>query len=183
MPESPRRRAVLLDRDGTINIEREYISDPDLVELLPNAAAGLRRLRDAGWLLVVISNQAGVGRGLFTREDVEAVNQRLRELLLTEGLVLDGLYYCPHHPDDQCLCRKPRPGMIQQAARDLGFAPAQAVMIGDRPSDLEVGRAVGARTILVRTGYGAACEGQREAACDHVANDLLDAAEFILRKD
>src|SRR6185436_3901689 len=145
-------RAALLDRDGTINVEREYLSDPAGVELLPNAIAGLRRLRAQGFGLIVISNQAGVGRGYFTMADVNAVNARLAALLSEAGVTLDGIYVCPHKPDDGCACRKPAPGLIQQAAREHGFDPRDCVMIGDKAIDIETGRQVGARTVLVRTG-------------------------------
>ena len=172
-------RAALLDRDGTINVEREYLSDPAGVELLPNAIAGLRRLRAQGFGLIVISNQAGVGRGYFTMADVNAVNARLAALLREAGVTLDGIYVCPHKPDDGCACRKPAPGLIQQAAREHGFDPRDCVMIGDKAIDIETGRQVGARTVLVRTGYGRAFEARGDVRADHVADDLLDAANIL----
>jgi len=172
-------RAALLDRDGTINVEREYLSDPAGVELLPNAIAGLRRLRAQGFGLIVISNQAGVGRGYFTMADVNAVNARLAALLSEAGVTLDGIYVCPHKPDDGCACRKPAPGLIQQAAREHGFDPRDCVMIGDKAIDIETGRQVGARTVLVRTGYGRAFEARGDVRADHVADDLLDAANIL----
>jgi D-glycero-D-manno-heptose 1,7-bisphosphate phosphatase len=172
-------RAALLDRDGTINVEREYLSDPAGVELLPNAVAGLRRLRALGYGLIVISNQSGVARGYFTMADVAAVNARLTALLREHGVTLDGIYVCPHAPDDNCACRKPAPGLIQQAAREHGFDPRASVMIGDKAIDIETGRQVGARTVLVRTGYGREFEARGEARADHVADDLLDAANIL----
>jgi D-glycero-D-manno-heptose 1,7-bisphosphate phosphatase len=172
-------RAALLDRDGTINVEREYLSDPAGVALLPNAAAGLRRLRALGFKLIVISNQAGVGRGYFTTADVEAVNARLVALLRAEGVTLDGIYVCPHHPDGGCACRKPAPGLIRQAAREHGFDPRASVMIGDKALDIETGKRVGARTVLVRTGYGRDTEARQDVRPDRVVDDLLQAADTI----
>ena len=172
-------RAALLDRDGTINVEREYLSDPAGVELLPNAVAGLRRLRALGYGLIVISNQSGVARGYFTMADVDAVNARLTALLREQGVTLDGVYVCPHAPDAGCACRKPAPGLIQQAAREHGFDPRASVMIGDKAIDIETGRQVGARTVLVRTGYGREFEARGDVRADHVADDLLDAANIL----
>jgi D-glycero-D-manno-heptose 1,7-bisphosphate phosphatase len=174
-------RFVLLDRDGTINVEREYLSDPAGVVLLPNAAAGLRRLRALGFGLIVISNQSGVARGYFKAADVDAVNARLAALLRAEDVVLDGIYICPHAPDAGCACRKPAPGLVLEAARQHGFDPRLAIMIGDKALDIETGRRVGARTVLVRTGYGRAVEAQGEPRPDYVADDLLDAASAISR--
>jgi D-glycero-D-manno-heptose 1,7-bisphosphate phosphatase len=172
-------RAALLDRDGTINVEREYLSDPAGVELLSNAVAGLRGLRAQGFGLIVISNQAGVGRGYFSMADVDAVNARLTGLLRKNGVTLDGIYVCPHKPDDNCACRKPAPGLIEQAAREHGFDPRASVMIGDKAIDIEAGRGVGARTVLVRTGYGKEFEARGDVRADHVVDDLLGAANIL----
>ena len=173
------KRVALLDRDGTINVEREYLSDPAGVALLPNAAAGLRRLRALGFGLIVISNQAGVARGYFTAADVDAVNARLIALLREEGISLDGIYVCPHGPDDGCACRKPEPGLIEQAAREHGFDIRASLMIGDKAIDIEAGRRVGSRTILVRTGYGRETEARADVHPDFVVDDLLAAANVI----
>lgn len=174
-----RRRFVLLDRDGTINEEREYLSDPAQVVLLPGAATGLRQMRALGLGLVVISNQAGIGRGKFDHAALDAVNARLHELLAAEGITLDGFYVCPHAPSEGCRCRKPAPGLVEDAARDLGFDPRDSFMIGDKAIDMALGRRVGATTILARTGYGA--EQQKEAAADtdYVVDDLAAAAALI----
>lgn len=175
------RRFVLLDRDGTINVEREYLADPAQVALLPNAAAGLSRLRALGLGLAVVTNQAGVGRGYFTLADVAAVNRRLTDLLAAAGVVLDGLFVCPHAPDAGCACRKPAPGLVLEAARTLGFDPRQAFMVGDKAIDIATGKGVGATTILVRTGYGQAVAAAGGAGADHVVDDLAAAAAIIER--
>jgi D-glycero-D-manno-heptose 1,7-bisphosphate phosphatase len=174
----PRRFAVI-DRDGTINREREYISSPDQVELLPRAAEGLKLLQDLGIGMIVATNQSGVGRGYYGLEQVDAIHTRLRELLAEDRVELRGIYVCPHAPEEGCNCRKPRTGLIEQAADELGFSPRECFVIGDKPSDVELGKAIGATTILVRTGYGAATELGNTVSPDFVADDLFEAAEMI----
>jgi D-glycero-D-manno-heptose 1,7-bisphosphate phosphatase len=174
-------RFVLLDRDGTINQEVDHLDHPDQVALIPGAAAALRDLRSAGLGLVVLTNQANVGRGLLTAERLEEIHARLAGLLADEGVGIDGLYVCPHVPEDGCECRKPRAGLALRAAADHGFRPADAFVVGDHPADMGLGRAIGAVTILVRTGHGedelATGAG---AQADHVVADLSEAAGVIL---
>jgi D-glycero-D-manno-heptose 1,7-bisphosphate phosphatase len=176
-----RRKFVALDRDGTIIIERQYLSAPEQVELLPGAGAGLRAMREAGLGLVVVTNQSAVGRGYFDLARLEAIHDRLRELLAAEGVELAGIYLCPHTPEEGCRCRKPLPTLLEQAARELGFDCRECFVIGDKPSDIEMGRAAGATTLLVRTGYGAEHETAGTVAPDHVADDLLQAAAIVER--
>jgi D-glycero-D-manno-heptose 1,7-bisphosphate phosphatase len=172
---------VILDRDGTIIEERHYLSDPDEVRLLPNASAGLRRMRAAGWGLLVVTNQSAVGRGKFTEARLAEIHARMEALLLAEGVQLDGIYYCPHTPEDRCLCRKPATGLVERAAGGLGFNPAACVVIGDKRCDMDLGHRVGAKTILVRTGYGAREEEAGLAGADAIVDDLLAAFETISR--
>ncbi len=178
----PARRYVLLDRDGTVNVERHYIADPKLVELFPGTASALRDLRAHGFGLAVITNQAGVARGKITPAQLEQVHARLVQLLADEGVTLDGIYFCPHGPDEGCDCRKPLPGMIHQAARDLHFDPAEAFMVGDKGIDIDAGRNVGATTVLVRTGYGAETERENRTSPHFIADDLPAAARWILAR-
>jgi D-glycero-D-manno-heptose 1,7-bisphosphate phosphatase len=170
---------VLLDRDGTLNVDRDYLSDPAQLELIPGAAAGLRRLADLGCRLVVVTNQSGVARGKFTAADVDRVHARLGELLAAAGVVLDGIYVCPHRPEDDCDCRKPRPGLVRQALAQLPSAPPALFMVGDKRTDVELGRAVGATTLLVRTGYGAESAADPGLRPDYIVDDLGQAAETI----
>jgi D-glycero-D-manno-heptose 1,7-bisphosphate phosphatase len=150
------RRAAFLDRDGTIIVERNYLRDPADVELLPGAAAGLRALRDAGYLLVLVTNQSGIARGLLDEADFHAVQRRLEELLAAEGVALDATYWCPHHPDytGPCECRKPGTALFRRAAEELGVELAASVFVGDRMRDVEPALELGGRGVLVRTGYG-----------------------------
>lgn len=171
---------VVLDRDGTLNVEVHYLSHPDQVELLPGVTEGLTALRTAGCRLVVVTNQSGIARGYFDEQRLTAIHARLRELLAAHGVTLDAIYHCPHLPSDACACRKPGPLLIERAAADLGFDPASVFVIGDKPCDIDLGRGVGATTLLVRTGYGAGHEAAGDAAADFVVDDLPEAARVII---
>jgi D-glycero-D-manno-heptose 1,7-bisphosphate phosphatase len=170
---------VVLDRDGTINVERNYLADPDEVELLDGAAEGLRRLQALGLELIVVTNQSGVGRGYFTEETLARIHARLVESLVAEGVELGGIYVCPHVPADRCRCRKPGTALLERAARERGFDAREAFVIGDKASDVELGRRAGSTTLLVRTGYGADTAATTGVSADHVVDDLRDAARVI----
>jgi len=172
------RRFALLDRDGTVIHERHYLADPADVELLPGAARGLRQLRRLGFNLVLVTNQSGIARGYFDRPQLERIHARLIDLLAAKGVALRGIYICPHLPEANCMCRKPRPGLALQAAAEHEFNPAHAIVVGDKPCDVDLGRAIGARSFLVRTGYGTTFEG---ATSTHVVVDDLPALAAYLR--
>jgi D-glycero-D-manno-heptose 1,7-bisphosphate phosphatase len=169
-------RVVVLDRDGTLVVDRGYLSDPDGLEFEPGAAAGLQWLYSHGYRLVVASNQSGVGRGLFTLERLAPMNARLNAMVEALGIRLEGIYCCPHAPDAGCTCRKPAPGLLQRAASELGFSPDSAVVIGDKESDVEFGRSAGATTIRITADRAGAPGGTRP---DFVAATLLEAAQII----
>jgi D-glycero-D-manno-heptose 1,7-bisphosphate phosphatase len=169
-------RVVVLDRDGTLVIDRGYLSDPDGLEFEPGAAAGLQWLYSHGYRLVVISNQSGVGRGFFTLERLASMNARLNAMVEEVGARLEGIYCCPHAPDAGCTCRKPAPDLLLRAASDLGFNPKSAVVIGDKASDIEFGRSAGATTILIAADGPDARGGTRP---DFVAANLLEAAQTL----
>lgn len=196
-PGTGLRAAAFLDRDGTLIVERDYLSDPDGVELLPGVVGALRALRDAGFLLVVVTNQSGIGRGFYSEGDYARVRARLDELLESEGVRLDATFHCPDAPDAPGAapppggadpratsggtpCRKPAPGMHLRAAAELGIDLALSVYIGDRVSDLLPAVVLGGRGILVRTGYGRQEESSVPAGAA-VAEDLAEAVEHLLR--
>jgi D-glycero-D-manno-heptose 1,7-bisphosphate phosphatase len=166
-PTTPRRLA-LIDRDGTIIVDKVYLSDPDGIEFAPGAIEGLRLLRDAGFALVLVTNQSGIARGYFDIATLERIHDRLRSMLAIQGLQLKAIYFCPHGPDDGCDCRKPAPGMIKSAMRDLGFQPDEAVVIGDSDGDMGAAAAAGVQGVRV------AAAG-RPGASD-AAPDFLEAA-------
>jgi D-glycero-D-manno-heptose 1,7-bisphosphate phosphatase len=185
------RPAVFIDRDGTLTEEVGYVNHPKRLRLLPRSAEAIRRLNDAAVAAVVVTNQAGIARGYFSEDVLRAVNEQLVSLLAASGARLDGLYVCPHHPTEgsppwraSCDCRKPQPGLLHRAAADLGVDLAASTMVGDKASDLAVAPAVGARCVLVLTGYGLGEWEYRRATFpvspDHVADDLLDAVEWVL---
>lgn len=173
------KRFVLLDRDGTLNVERHYLSDPALVELLPGAAEGLAEMRRLGLGLLIVTNQSGLARGFLDQSSLDRIHDRLSELLRLSGVELDGIYVCPHLPEAACDCRKPRPGLIEIAARELAFDPRAAFVVGDKACDIDLGRAVGATTLLVRTGYGAQAATDASVRPHYVVDDLRHAARVM----
>jgi D-glycero-D-manno-heptose 1,7-bisphosphate phosphatase len=174
-----KRRFVVLDRDGTIIEECEYLSDPQRIKLVPGAAAALRKLRAMGLGLAVVTNQSAIGRGLFSEHRLREIHDRLFQLLESERVDLDGVYYCPHKPEDNCPCRKPEVGLIKKASEELNFDLARSMVIGDKDTDVEMGQRVGATTFLVRTGYGAQMVAEGKNLADYVVDDIAAAAEII----
>ena len=192
-PAGPARPAVFLDRDGTINEQMGYINHISRFHLLPGVGAAIRALNGQRLPVVVVTNQSGLARGYFPESLLEAVHQKMRRQLALEGAHLDGLYVCPHHPEAKeerfrvaCNCRKPKTGLLEQAALDLHLDLRRSFVVGERWSDLRCGAAVGATTILVLTGYGrgdASYIGPTQAVQpDYVAEDLEDAVRWILRQ-
>ena len=179
------KRAIFLDRDGTINVEKNYLIDPADLVLLPGVGAALRRGREAGYLLIVVTNQSGVARGYFTTTAVAELHDHLQRELRPYGVQIDAFYLCPHHPEHgtgPCDCRKGEPGMLLQAAREHHIDLAASWMIGDKRSDVEAGSKAGCRSILVRTGYGEQ-EGQGLPPATLIADSLAAAVELILLKN
>ena len=178
------RPAVFLDRDGTIAEEVGYLNHLSRFRMFPCAAAAIRRLNDAKLPVMVITNQSGVGRGYFPESLVHAVHEFMEKQLAAGGAQVDGIYFCPHTTADECDCRKPRPGLLERAGREHHLDLRRSFVVGDRYGDVELARRVGARSILVRTGYG---EGEiqwhrREgpAPPDFIADDLAAAVDWIL---
>ena len=167
--------AVFLDRDGTLMREVNYCSDPEQVEIFAGVPEALMRLKAAGYKLIVITNQAGIGRGLFSEDQYRAVEAEVARAVLPA--TFDGVYFCPDRPDLATARRKPAPGMVLEAQRDHGLDLARSFFVGDKAIDIECGRNAGVRTILVKTGYGA---NERQANPHWTANDLSEAASIIL---
>ena len=185
-------RAVFLDRDGTLNEEVGYLDSAGKLQMIPEAFEAVRRINESGMKAVVVTNQAGVAKGLFSEKFVRDVNDRIQGLFIEYGALIDRFYYCPHHPSEGadpyrkiCDCRKPEPGLLQQAAQDLDIDLARSYMIGDHLRDVETARRVGAKGILVTTGHGAdqlKTSGITAAnQPDYVAKNILEAVDWILK--
>lgn len=173
-------KVVILDRDGTVVVDRHYLSEPADLEFLPGAADGLRRFYEHGYRLVVITNQSGIGRGMFSLQQLHDVHQRFRTMVADAGARIDEIYFCPHVPEDNCPCRKPRLGLLVRAASELHFDPAKAIVIGDKASDIQFGRGAGATTILIASEQdNDIC---RKVRPDFVMADLAAAASIIDRR-
>ena len=180
-----------MDRDGTMTIEGGYINHPSRLKLISGTAEAVKLCNDNGLLAVVTTNQAGVARGYFTEDLIHVVHDRLRSMIAKKGGQLDAVYYCPHHPREgkppyqsDCNCRKPRPGMIEQAAKELPVDLSRSYMVGDKISDSEFGHRLGLRTVMVMTGYGRGeYQYQRQDwsdTPDFIAKNLKHAVEWII---
>lgn len=189
-----RRRAIFMDRDGTILEEVGYVNHVDRVRLPERSIQAVLRANESGFQVVVVTNQAGVARGYFPETLIDDVHERVRAMLAERGARLDGIYYCAHHPEvgpapyrRECDCRKPLPGMFLRASQEMGIDLATSYVVGDTIKDIEAGHRVGATTVLLLTGYG---KGELELHSHgwkhhphHVATDLLEAVEWILQRE
>jgi D-glycero-D-manno-heptose 1,7-bisphosphate phosphatase len=180
-----RRRAVFLDRDGTIAEEYGYANHISRFQIFAFAAPAIRRLNEAGIPVMVVTNQSGVARGFFPQALIQEIHEKMKAELAAGGAHVDGVYYCPHKKEDACECRKPLPGMLRRAAREHHLELVDSFVVSDRYADVEMGHTVGCRTILVLSGYG---RGEYEwnrarwaRQPDHVAENLADAVETILK--
>jgi D-glycero-D-manno-heptose 1,7-bisphosphate phosphatase len=174
--------AVFLDRDGTIMEDANYVGNVDRVILIPGATTALRRLRDAGFRLFIVTNQSGVARGFFPRDAVEQIHAHLDEEFRRVGVRFERFFVCPHHPEDHCDCRKPKPKFLLDAAAEFGLKLKNCFMVGDRSSDIEAGAAAGAWTVLVLTGAGRDTLAKGDVKPSHVAEDIGAAADWILSR-
>lgn len=180
---------MFIDRDGTLIEEAGYLNRLDRLVFFPYTVDAVRAFNRANLAVVLITNQGGIAKGLLDEAFLEQAHGVIRDRLRAGGASIDGIFYCPHHPNGtiehlrvRCDCRKPQPGLLKQAARELDLDLARSFVIGDRVKDMEAGRAVGARTVLVRTGYGAEEEGDARGAADAVVDTLIDAAAWILQQ-
>lgn len=184
--------AVFLDRDGVITEEKDFIIKKEDLELIANSAKAIRILNEKGYLTIVISNQSAVARGFATKETIDEIFEHMQFLLNKEGAKIDEIYYCPHHPDPKkgkipeytldCLCRKPKPGMIFQAQKDFSLNLPDCFFVGDKNSDTKAGESAGCKTILVRTGYGGV-DNTGEASPNFVEKDLYSAVKNVILKN
>jgi D-glycero-D-manno-heptose 1,7-bisphosphate phosphatase len=170
-------RPVILDRDGTVIVDRHYLDDPAQICFLPGALEGLRALTGRGHRIILVTNQSGVGRGRFTLERMHEVNNRLMQMAAAADIRIDAIFSCPHAPEDDCNCRKPRTQMVLDAARQFGFDPAGSIVIGDKSTDVDLGRRLQAVTMLV-SADGRAADGDWVQP-DYIIRDLVEAARIV----
>ncbi len=182
VPEIKTKPAIFLDRDGTINKDIEYLHEPEKFQLIPNAIPGLKKMQDMEFRLIIITNQGGIGLGYFTKEDFYNVNRKMFHLFSESGIKIDKIYFCPHNVTENCTCRKPKTGLIQQAKNDLNLDMDQSFIIGDKTADIQTGKNAGLKSILVRTGT-AGKDREYQIKSDFIAKDLLDAANWILQQE
>ncbi len=186
---------LFFDRDGTLNTELDFLSRPEELQLIPNAARALREANEFGVKVFIFTNQSGIARGLFTETDLAAIHKRLLAMFAHEGARVDAIYFCPHHPDygktpykKSCSCRKPKPGMLKKASKEHGIKLSKSFVIGDRCIDMQAGKAAGCQTALVLTGYGSVEREECLSAgnADFIARDVYEAwrqvKEVILRR-
>ncbi|RPJ61947.1 MAG: HAD family hydrolase [Dehalococcoidia bacterium] len=171
-------RAVFIDRDGTMAIDAHYCSCTEDFKLYPNTARGLKILRDHGYKLIVITNQSGIGRGIFNEETLHKIHEKMINDLACEDVRVDGIYYCPHHPDEKCDCRKPKPKMVMQAVKDHDIDLSGSFVIGDMQMDIDLGKNIGCPAIWIDHGTL-----NYESSPDAIAADVLEAAELIIKWD
>ena len=186
-------KAVFLDKDGTISKDVGYLDDPAKLEVFPYSAKAIKMLNDAGFKVIVVSNQAGIARGLLTEDTLQAIDKKIHKIILNSGGVIDAIYYCPHHPEHgihpfkkQCENRKPNPGMLLRGKKEFDLDMSKSYLIGDKLSDIEAGYNAGVKTILVKTGYGvehAKNDKLKKLKPVWIAENLLDAVEWIIKKD
>jgi len=174
-------KAIFLDRDGVILVEKDFISDISQLEYIPKAIEALN-LIPAEYLKIIISNQSGIGRGYFTASQVDKFNKALVVDLKKKGVLIDKIYYCPHSPDDNCECRKPKTGLFDLAHRQFDINYTKSWMIGDKSSDIQAGKNIGASTIQVLTGYAGREPGALKVKADFVTLNLFEAVEIIINE-
>jgi D-glycero-D-manno-heptose 1,7-bisphosphate phosphatase len=173
---------VILDRDGTIIVDKNYLSDPHEVEFLPSAVAGLQRLTALGLRLILVTNQSGVGRGFFTMREVNSVNERMLDLLRAHGVEFVGVFVCPHAPNACCDCRKPKTGLVTLAGRELNLDLRKPFVIGDKPCDVRLGHNLGGTTFMVGASKSGGASSDPQDVPHFFVLDLLEAAQSIERQ-
>jgi len=183
-------KTIFLDRDGTIIEDSGYISTPEQIKFIPGSIEAIKLLNEAKYKVIVITNQSGVARGLFSEDMLQTIDKTLHKKILNGGAHLDGLYYCPHHPEHgvypyrrECDCRKPQAGLIKKAAKEHHSDLAQSYMIGDHSCDIGAGSAAGVKTVFLLTGHGTHEQGKLATKPNHTAADLLAAVKWVLKQE
>jgi D,D-heptose 1,7-bisphosphate phosphatase len=175
-------KAVFVDRDGTINIDGPYLSDPDKFQMYPGVGEGVSILRKNGYKVIIITNQSGIGRGYFTEDDLSKIHEKMRKEFQRFHTDIDGIYYCPHHPDNNCDCRKPKTKLFEQAIRDHNIDVKKSYMLGDAIQDIEAGKKIGLKTILIPVSSTENIATKKQGP-DYIASNFTKAVEWILRTD
>lgn len=176
------QKVIFLDRDGVLNEEVEYLHQAEQLKILPNVFSGLKKIQELGYIFVVVTTQAGIGLGYFTKEDFFKVNKKMLSLFYREGILIHKIYYCPCSKTANCNCRKPKIGLIEKAQQEINIDMTKSFFIGDKTSDILAGKNSGLRTILLQTGH-AGKDGEFDVQSDKIAKDLLEAAEWIALKE
>jgi len=175
-------RAVFIDRDGTINVNYGYISDPDDFKMYPGVAKGIKLLNEKGFKIIVITNQSGIARGYFSKGVLENIHEKMKKELSNKGANVDAIYYCPHHPDEHCNCRKPNPGLLEKAVKEFDIDTEKSFIIGDRMLDVEVGYKIGCKTVLVPEDKEKVKKEMEESNVepDVICDDFYSGVEWML---
>lgn len=178
-------KTVFIDRDGTINENTGYINSPNLFKMYPGVAEGVKLLKDKGFKIVIITNQSGIARGLFTKETLEEIHDKMKNEFKEKGASFDAIYYCPHHPDEKCNCRKPRTGLLEKAIRDFDVDLKKSYIIGDRMLDIEAGKKIGVKTVLVPEKIEMVKREMEKSDIvpDHISNDFSLGVKWILENE
>ena len=179
---SKKSQAVFLDRDGTINEDVGYLHKPERFKFLINALEGLKKIQEMGYRIIIVTNQPGIGLGYFPEEDFYEVNRVMLKAFSKAGIMVDKIYFCPHSKAEKCSCRKPNQALIERSKEELNLDISRSFMVGDKTSDMEMGKRAGMRTILVETGFKGE-DGEYSGEPDYWAKDILDAAHFILKNE
>jgi len=175
-------RAVFIDRDGTINKNTGYIDSPDRFEIYPGVAEGIKKLKDNGFKIIIITNQSGIARGFFTVENLDEIHKKMNDILAKKDVKVDAIYFCPHHPDEKCDCRKPNTALFEKAIKEHNIDTYSSYMIGDRMLDVEAGSKIGVKTVLVPEKKDMVKKEIEESEInpDYISKDFMSGAEWII---
>ncbi|MFZ3059399.1 MAG: D-glycero-beta-D-manno-heptose 1,7-bisphosphate 7-phosphatase [Candidatus Methanoperedens sp.] len=179
-----KNKAVFIDRDGTINVDVHYLDDPDKFEMYPGVGEGVKKLKENSFKIIVITNQSGIARGYFTEKQLSNIHEKMKKEFQKFDVVMDGIYYCPHHPDDNCNCRKPNTGLFEKAINENNIDIDKSYVLGDKILDIGAGKKIGARAILIPEPYIReellSKKKEWEYNPDYIADDFMAAVEWIL---